>query len=430
MDIGFNNKFFFYLSLGDKAATMEYMYDLSEDIIEVNLKLAVEDALEVFPFFRLKPYVDQDGKLVFKENDGKVPVGYDDGNKVSLGTSMTNGYLFRVVYKGKRITVVASHGIGDGRGISSFAQSVVYFYLTRCGISIDPEGMIYTKEDIGDPTLTDILFDKVKAMDINVTSATPDTEKEIFYPKNERVYQSTADTKQFRIIWEQDNFIEIAKSFGGTPVTFVHSVIASTMYDFYKLSDVKIVGNVPVDLRAKLESKAQSNFTSNVDLVITEEDLKLDMATQMTELRSRLKEATALENILGGVMGFNAISEYLDQISFSNKEMLDGLANQLCNRELARSYLLSNIGAVKLPADMVPYVTNVDIMFTNLEATPVFTMLTYENRGTLIIGQNYDDDGFIKALCDKFNSFGISVELMDCGLVRSDAVKPFEFERI
>ena len=429
MDFGNNNKMFLYLSLGDKAANMEYMYDLKESIDEDILKGAVADALKAFPFFCLKPYISAEGRLAACDNDAKVPVHKADGKKVRLGTKDTNGYLFRVTYLDNRITVIASHGIGDGRGISSFAQTVVYYYLTAKGYSIDTQGLIYTIEDAGDPAIRDILTEKVKSIDFKREGAATPENIEFFSPPDAKVYFGTPDTRQFRIIWEQDKFIKTVKSMGGTPLVFVHTIIAKAMYRYYNLTDENIIANVPVDLRERLKSRAQSNFTTNVNLVITPEDLKMDMSSLMSLLRDRLKAATDLDKMLNDIANFSFIYDYLDQITFEDETGLNAFAEQITKKPPVRTYLLSNIGAVKLPKDMVPLVDNVDISFTNLESTPVFTLLTYENRGTLIIGQNYEDNGFIRVLQDVFDEHGVKTTLSDCGLIRSDAVNIMDFER-
>jgi hypothetical protein len=322
--------------------------------------------------------------------------------------------------------VVASHAIGDGRGISSFAQTVVYYYLIRKGVSINTEGMIYTKEDISDETISDILSEKAASMKTKEVDI-PQKVDNIFFPDEDKCYRGTPDTRQFRIVWNQEQFMEKVKGVGGTPLTFVHSILAQTMYEYYKLENQNIVGNVPVDMRARLGSRAQSNFTVNVDLVITKDILKLDMSEQMRILRSNLKAVTDTDVLLNQIVGLDYMYDILNKIAFNDLEALDKLANRLLSNIPSRSYLLSNIGLVKLPKDMEPYITNVDIMFTNLEATPVYTMLTYGNRGTLIIGQNYEDKGFMEALCNKFASYGVESTLSDCGLVRSDAVKVSEF---
>ena len=429
MEFGNNNKMFLYLSLGDKAATMEYMYDLKESIDEGLLKGAVANALKAFPFFRLKPYISAQGKLIACENDAEVPVYKADGKNVRLGTKDTNGYLFRVTYLGNRITVIASHGIGDGRGISSFAQTVVYYYLTAKGHIIDTQGLIYTMEDALDTTIKDILTDKVKSMEFKSQEAAPLENPRFFSPCDEKVYFGTPDTRQFRIIWEQDKFIKTVKSIGGTPLVFVHTIIARAMYEYYNLTNENIIGNVPVDLRERLNSRAQSNFTTNVNLVITGEDLKKDMPSCMSLLRERLKAATDLDKMLNDIANFSFIYDYLDEITLEDETGLNAFKEQIVKKPPVRTYLLTNIGAVKLPVDMVPLVDNVDISVTNLESTPVFTMLTYENRGTLIIGQNYEDTGFISVLRDVFNKYGIDTTLSDCGLIRSDAVNIMDFEK-
>lgn len=211
----------------------------------------------MFSVFQLRLGIDEDGKICEKINTEDVPVFQDDGKKVRLGTTDTNGYLFRVLFAGKSITVVASHGIGDGRGIGSFIQTVVYYYLIRKGIEIDTEGLIYTKEDIKDPTIVDQLLDKAKETFVAKAQLLVKEQLPIFYPKNEMVYLRTPDTRRLRIVWEQDKFMKVVKSLNGTPVVFVHAMIAKTMKSFYGVEGQRFVANVPVDLRERLKSRAQ-----------------------------------------------------------------------------------------------------------------------------------------------------------------------------
>ena len=434
-----NNKLFFYLSAGAKAAVIEYIYTLTVPVNPDILRLAVKDAVTAFPLSQLKPVISQDGKLsavLSNVTADDMPVYQYDGSPVRLGTEDTNGYLFRVCWSDNRIILIASHGIGDGRGIHSFLQTIVYYYLTRLGQKIDTEGLIYTMEDLSDPSITDSLNEKAKDFchfdnenhetDDDSPSINAD---DIFYPPEQKIYLKTPKTRLFEIILDNNKFTETAKAFGGTPLTFVHALAAETMYAFYKITDKFIVANVPVDLRGALGSRSQSNFTFNINLNISSDDLRLDMNTLMKTLRSRLKKTTEPGSMLKGIASSDAYYAYFDQISLADDSMLKAFSDYVINLPPSRTYLLTNIGRFNLPKDMMPLVSDIEILFPVVESTPVFTMITYKDKASLIIGQNYEDEGFIEALRNTFAQYGIETELKNHGLVILDDVKIMDFPR-
>ena len=439
MEFSPNNKLFFYLSAGAKAAVLEYTYILTVPVDPAVLRLAVRDAVTAFPASQLKPVITPNGTLSAVLSDltaEDMPVYQYDGSPVRLGSKDTNGYLFRVCWSDNRITLSASHGIGDARGVNSFMQTIVYYYLTRLGYEIDTEGLVYTTEDLSDSSITDSLVEKAKAIyspdtenpepDEVSPAADPDA---VFYPPEQKIYLKTPQTRYFEIILDNGKFIDAVKSFGGTPLTFVHAAAAETMYDFYKITDKNIVANVPVDLRTALGSRAQSNFTFNVNLNISGEDLHLDTAALMKTLRSRLKKAAELNRMLGGIAASDAYYAYFDGISLNDDTTLKAFSDYIVNLKPTRTYLLSNIGKIALPEDMSAFVSDIDFVFPVVESTPVLSMITYKNRASLIVAQNYEDDGFIEALRQTFAKYGIETGLNDRGLILLDDVKIMDFPR-
>lgn len=418
---------FLFLSSGGKAAVIEYRYRLSEDISAEALEKATRDAVEAFPFFRLKPVIDRDGRLDMAENDAPLPVFKKDTACRSLGSSDTNGYLFRICYDKDEIAVEASHGIGDGRGIMGFSQTLVYYYLLRVGKDVDAGGMLYTKEDIGDKTITDRLLERIREI-----APVPEAEEKAykpFCPTEEKVLQGTPYTKRLVLSWDFQRLTDRIKPLGASPLTFFHDLIAGTMYEYYDVADRTVIADVPVDLREKLASRAQSNFTANISLPIERELMSLSDAERYRILRERLKKSTTIENIAFKMKDAEALVAMLDALSLKGKDMLRQMGDPGQGApEATRSYLLSNIGLMRLPDSMAKYVTGFDIYFTNLEASPVFTMLTYQNRGMLIIGQNYEETGLVDAVYKKLLAMDVDAALRDDGRIRMDdaAIGGFE----
>ena len=427
-DIGTNNKMFLLLSSAGKAAVIEYRYRLTEAISYDALLEATKDAVSSFPYFGLKPVVDKDGRLIMENNGGPMPVFKKDEKQRNLGSDDTYRYLFRVLYDDDEIDIEASHGIGDGRGIMAFSQTLIYYYLVHTGKSIDTEGMLYTKADLSDKTITDHLLDRI--LEITPVDIVEETAvSKIFCPTEKKVMSGTPYTKRLVLSWDFKKLMDKIKPLGASPLTFFHDLISSTMYEYYDVKDATVVADVPVDVREKLGSRAQSNFTINISIPIEREMTAKAQEERYKELKEKLNEKTKIEYLAYTMQGTGQFLSMIDQISLRDEAMLKMMESKASDpQEPMRSYLLSNIGLMKLPKDMMQYIKDFDIYFTNLEASPVFTMLTFGGRGMVIVGQNFEETGLIDAVYKKLKDMDVDADLKDYGRFTMDDanVKGFE----
>lgn len=427
-DIGTNNKMFLLLSSAGKAAVIEYRYRLTEAISYDALIEATKDAVSSFPYFGLKPVVDKDGRLIMENNGGPMPVFKKDEKQRNLGSDDTYRYLFRVLYDDDEIDIEASHGIGDGRGIMAFSQTLIYYYLVHTGKSIDTEGMLYTKADLSDKTITDHLLDRIwEITPVDIVEET--AVSKIFCPTEKKVMSGTPYTKRLVLSWDFKKLMDKIKPLGASPLTFFHDLISSTMYEYYDVKDATVVADVPVDVREKLGSRAQSNFTINISIPIEREMTAKAQEERYKELKEKLNEKTKIEYLAYTMQGTGKFLSMIDQISLRDEAMLKMMESKASDpQEPMRSYLLSNIGLMKLPKDMMQYIKDFDIYFTNLEASPVFTMLTFGGRGMVIVGQNFEETGLIDAVYKKLKDMDVDADLKDYGRFTMDDanVKGFE----
>ena len=235
----------------------------------------------------------------------------------------------------------------------------------------------------------------------------------------EKIYMGTPDTKRLILAWDQSSFLAKVKAEDTTPLIFLHNLITETMYAYYSLENKTIIAYVPVDLRGKLGSRSQSNLTFNVELPLDDRLLALPARERYARLKAMLMEKVKIENIASAVNAVKPIYDTLDTMSFKDGndpgQMID-------LSRVTKSYLLSNIGLIHMPEDMSRYVADVDICFTTMEPSPVYTMLTFANKGMLVIGQNYKETGLMEALGDRLTALGIENRLEDQGLIRLDNV--------
>lgn len=274
--------------------------------------------------------------------------------------------------------------------------------MERKGIPAASEEILYTKENAEDLSIYDILFDKIKEVETREVEIEKLPE-DLFYPQEEKIYRKTMDNRNLRILWKQEQFMERIRSVGAAPLTFMFVMIARTMQEYYK-TEKPIIGNVPVDMRGRLNSRVQSNFTAGIDLCYTREAGQKPLETQIQEFRADLKRKTQLDYLTAQLEQGRAGYEMIEQMTFESEEKLMLLRNMLNMRlesSPERSFLLSNIGRIDMPEDMQPWIEDMDINGTNAEVTPVFSMFTYGSQGTLSVIQNYKEDGFVKALQKK-----------------------------
>ncbi|MBQ9304149.1 hypothetical protein [Butyrivibrio sp.] len=429
VNIGANDLLFLFLSFGGKAAVMTYKYKLDASIDVTALERAVKSAVEAFPLYGLMPVIDKDGHIMMQQDQDPLPVYPDDGEVACLGSSETNGYLFRVTYIDDQITITVSHALGDGRGIMNFTVTLLYHYLVNTGHDIDPQGMIYTQEDIGDPAVTESMIDKLEKVDVSE----PFEKKAVlepFFAPEEKIYMGTPDTKRFIISWDHSVFKAKIKSEGATPVVFMHDLIAGAMYEYYDLKDETISACVPVDLRDKLGSRAQTNFTVNVDIPIDKELLQLPVNERYRRLKEDLDEKAGIDRIAASFEGLKPFLDMVSSLSVNDMDKLGQTSDIVHTSKPDRSYLLTNFGLLKLPEDIKRYVSDADVCLTDLESTPVYMMLTYGNKGMLLIGQNYEESGLAEKISHKLKAAGIDNKLEDKGLIRQDDVDISKFKHI
>ena len=429
MDIGANDKFFLYITNAGKAATIEYNFILEKKVDPMLLNKATSDAISVFRLFTMQPIVDKDGSLRMIENKKTMPVFKRDSLVRSLGSEDTNGYLFRILYDENQVIIEASHGLGDARAVLSFSMTLLYYYFLNIGYDVETQGLIFTKKDLTNPTLLDNMLERISSVK-HETKVTTQQPAKVFVPTEPKVCMGTAETRTFSIAWNQESLKEILNTYEATPVVFFHMIISRTMKDYYNLSDESLVANVPVDLRPMLDSHSQSNFTFNVNLPIYQEDFSLNDADLIKKLKTMLKENSRLENLADSIMQTIPAYNKLDDISLRDEDAVKRFSNNLSNIVSGRTYLLSNIGKIKMPENMASLIKDVKLKSTNLEATPVYVLYTYKNLGRLMIFQNYTNDGFVQALSDKLRCYGLINELEDLGLTKMDDADVLKFFRI
>ncbi|MBQ6772520.1 MAG: hypothetical protein IJP48_00500 [Synergistaceae bacterium] len=417
MELGYNDKLFLFTSKGDKAAVVEFHCVLDVPVILEKLKEAVRMTLNRFPYFRVRPFLDEkNDALIFEENTSEVPVFAVEGSikeYFHFGSDETNGYLFCVYAyeKENAFTVAASHVIGDVRGEFFFMRLLMYYYLKLSGCEVDPALVPYSEADNLDESAYENFCDaceKIQAVPDEADNTTPEPAFKI--PENP-VYSGTAYTRDFAVVWKNSEMLNAVHSLETSFVCFVNAVIAEAIYRNYDVQNKIIAAGVPVDMRDMMHSKSQLNFTNNITLNYESSYASMSMKEKTQLLRSQLKAKTKLNNLAAGAKGWNSMLDAVMKMPLNEQIKIF----ESMYKYVMRTFLLSNIGAVKFPDDIQAHLKDFMMYLTNLEDTPAYFLISQGENGMLLACQNYDDTKILESICDILKDYGVKAEVVDKG---------------
>ena len=125
-----NSAKIFPISAGKKYSTVFRFSAVMKEKIEPSvLRLAVNKALSRYGFFRVRlkdgifwNYLEYNPKKIVIEKEKEYPCKYID----PIGN---NGYLFKVTYFDKKISIDIFHALTDGNTGSMFFREIVYNYI-------------------------------------------------------------------------------------------------------------------------------------------------------------------------------------------------------------------------------------------------------------------------------------------------------------
>jgi len=290
-----------------------------------------------------------------------------------------NGFLFRIFYYEKRISLEMFHSLSDGYGGLEFLKSLLFHYLELKGYPVKAQN-------------------KIK------TAASPYTLKELedsFFINSEKSSLSEMkDEKAYHIPGisfiqggsglvsgecESDKMNALAKSYNLTIGEFITAVyiwsIINTQPSVYS-SKRPVTIFVPVNLRRFFNSETLRNFSNFVKVKIdsykktyTFEELVVIVKEQMA---AQLKKELLVKKISGTVSAEKIL--FFRLIPLFIKIPVLKLSYRILGEKL-NTTSLSNMGKVILPESMIPYIEKFDFsMAATKEARINLGMGSFNNK--------------------------------------------------
>jgi NRPS condensation-like uncharacterized protein len=213
-----------------------------------------------------------------------------------------NGFLFRVSYFGRRISLEIFHALTDGTGAMIFLKTLTAQYLTLSGHGLFSDEGILDCEAYPSISETEDSFGKY--YDPKIKSKWK--EEKAYHVRGTRV--SPENLGIVHGIIPTDSFRKLVRENNTTVTGYIASLI---IYSIYRTqlnsriynSPVKI--SIPVNLRNYFPSRTLRNFSSyvNVGIKFTEEDWSFESILKpVTEtMKDELKHAKIVEKISANV---------------------------------------------------------------------------------------------------------------------------------
>lgn len=334
---------------------------LKEPVKPDILQTAVNIALKRFPtyktairkglFWRYLEPNDRPGPFVQKDiRNFCMPMPFKAGNR----------YLLRIYYHDCRISLEAHHCLGDGTGGMYVLQTITAVYLRLLGHSISDGGFVKNINEAPSPGELEDAY--MRYANAKVCPARPGE-------KTYRVRGTRAPFYTFHVIdgiMSVKEVMNIASKYQATITEYLNSVLLYALLqkqqsDWHiKLRPVKIA--MPVNLRRFFPSETLRNF---ITMVYPGIDPRLGEYTfeEIVKHVHNYMRYYINEKFLKGDITTNANTQRNPLIRIVPLFVKDFVVRMFYTRvqDKNSSAGLTNMGALKVPDDMKPYIERFDI---------------------------------------------------------------------
>ena len=334
---------------------------LKEEIDPAVLQKALDMTLSRFPTYKVALRKGLFWRYLEPNNRPGPFVTPDIKNPcMPMPFKANNRYLLRVYYYGRRISLEAHHCLGDGTGGMCVLQTLTAVYLGLLGHPITPSGFV---------------------LDINASPDAEELEDAYMRYANARVRPPRPGEKTYRVRGTKEPFytlniidgimsvrevMAVARTYDATLTEYLNAVLLYALmqkqeHDVpFRFRPVKIA--MPVNLRRFFPSRTLRNF---ITMVYPSIDPRLGDYTfkEIVDQVHHYMKYYINEKFLRGDITTNAATQRNPVIRVVPLFIKDFVVRTFYTKvqDKNSSAGLTNMGALKVPEDMKPYIERFDI---------------------------------------------------------------------
>ena len=353
---------FFSLLKKNHANSYRFTMTLSEDVNPEILQMAVDRTYRRFPTI-IAGFIP--GFFHYFQFPAQQPpqVQRDPGCLKTMTREELHKCAYRVYYKDNTVSIEAFHALTDGYGaIASFTTLMAEYLRIRYGITIPAVETVRDLEDIPSPEEASddyLVHQEGKPLHLPSRYAyqLPGTPNE-----NWQVLNTTIE-------YPVEKILEASHRWGVSANTLLSGVLASTVMEIQKkdktkkLRPVRIM--VPIDLRRFFGSRTLRNFIWYALPTMETHEQDLPMEDLLKSFQNQLKDQ-AQRKRLAAIIAYNVrtqLNVFFRFLPRAVKYAVMRLAYRYFG-ESNSSVTMTNLGNVKLPDAMAPYVRKLDCILT------------------------------------------------------------------
>lgn len=411
-------KLFPAIMSSELTAVFRITATLKEPVKFSAIKEAVEITSGRFPYFSVSLgsglfwyYLEYNHQFPRIQTEEKISC-------TAFAVKRKNEPLYRILIKENRVSVEFIHILTDGSGAFEYFKSLLYTYFRLTGITIrSSEGIILPDSPIANGEMEDgynRFFRRKIPPPGKLTKAW-----HLPFNLNEK--------PRLRVIRSEislDKLLDTARGHKVTVTEYVASVYMFSLQKFYleEKKDMKrqkrgvLRIEVPVNLRKKFPSKTMRNFSL---FVMPEIDLRLGVYTFEEILKivhHQLQAGTDVKQITR-FLSQNVSHEKSPFVRvlplFIKRMAISAVYKRLGSNQC--SGIMTNLGAVNLPAEMEDHIDSFEVVPTppNTHVKISCAMVTFRNKMRLNFCSISQSTGLEKHFLKHFTDSGIHVKVLN-----------------
>lgn len=401
---------------GQNSSTWSNVFRLSATLTEKVdpelLQKAVELTLPRFPCFDVRMRNGLFWHYLEKNPNVAPSVMHDIANPcLRVKRKENNGYLFRVYYYENRISVDFYHVITDGFGASRFFMTLIAVYLRLTGKDI-PSGE--------------------SVLDINEKPHKEESEDAYLKyahskAKGQRIFKHAYQYKGKRLPKHRycvttgympvETIKAKAKEHGVTVTEYLAAVLVWVMYNMQKSENrrkEKPVGvQIPVNVRNFCPSETLRNFmlcySFQIDPNMGEYTFP-EIVKQLSLYLRYINNEKELQAMMNGNAGIEknplmrVVPSFIKDFAIKMVYVFEG--------EKSTSSLISNVGIIKTPKEMEPYIEKLAlVMGPAMHIGARCGAFSYKDTLALSVSNIYEDNIIQREIFTTLVKFGIPVKI-------------------
>jgi NRPS condensation-like uncharacterized protein len=405
------------ISSEDLTSVFRISATLREPVRYSAIKEAVELTSARFPYFSVSlgsgifwHFLEFNNQLPRIQAEEEVPC-------TAFAVQRKNEPLYRIIIRGKRISVEFSHIITDGGGAIEYMKSLLYTYLTLTGENITSTGDIILPETpLADEEYEDAYnkyFQKLPPP-LKLAKAWHLPFKLNKRPKL-KVLHVEINTSQI-LEKARNHKVTLTEYFVSVYLFALHRIFISAEETGKKLRRKVLRIEVPVNMRKKVQSRTMRNFSL---FVLPEVDLRLGNYTFDEILESvhhQLQISSDIKQI-SRFLSSNVSSEKLFLVRilplFIKKMVISAVYRSLASKRW--SGIATNLGVITLPGGMEEMVDSFELIPPppNSKVKVSCALISYKDKLRICFCNITQSMELEKNILRQFTDAGIHVKILN-----------------